>query len=489
MMEGSTVPPEVRPDLAERYRQVHPFDRAESVLVTALVRRGDRLPRKLEVALRLALNLARLWVLRVGTETDLAVGPRLGQFRDGVRPMADRILRRGDDLDPRELAMEAEQLRQQLAPTLQGILTWHRGRLTPERLGEELSVKRLVLALGGGGGSGWAHLGVLALLRQVGLQPSALVGCSMGAVVGLLRARGLEPDTTLQHRVSIDLRFKDLFRGWSPDTRYSLPGAIRLQLRASLSRFFVDPTGAGLKIRDLDLPYVAVATGVRRAVTDGIRPMERELLRQLRRGPVGRLLHTKDLVGSLTRLLTDLASTPGALSSVPLGADPLTQQFDAVDAAGFSSALPAVLQYDVQRNDPRMHGLLQALFEREGVTALADGGLVSNVPARTAWELVQTGQVGSRNAAVVALDCFAPALNRHLMFLPLQRIAAENVAKDRPFAHAFITLKKVPGPLAVVPRPAAIRHALRHSRAELERWSPFLMKMMEPLPVDGVMSI
>jgi len=49
-----------------------------------------------------------------------------------------------------------------------------------------------VLALGGGGGRGLAHLGVLAELEAHGLRPSAIVGSSIGALFGAVYA--LEPD-------------------------------------------------------------------------------------------------------------------------------------------------------------------------------------------------------------------------------------------------------------------------------------------------------
>jgi len=49
-----------------------------------------------------------------------------------------------------------------------------------------------VLALGGGGGRGLAHLGVLAELEASGLRPSAIVGTSIGALFGAMYA--LDPD-------------------------------------------------------------------------------------------------------------------------------------------------------------------------------------------------------------------------------------------------------------------------------------------------------
>jgi len=57
-----------------------------------------------------------------------------------------------------------------------------------------------VLALGGGGGRGLAHLGVLEVLEEHGLKPDAIVGTSIGALFGSMYA--LEPDANkLQARV------------------------------------------------------------------------------------------------------------------------------------------------------------------------------------------------------------------------------------------------------------------------------------------------
>jgi NTE family protein len=50
------------------------------------------------------------------------------------------------------------------------------------------------LALGGGGARGWAHVGVARALEERGLQPSRIVGTSMGAIVGAAIAAGRTPD-------------------------------------------------------------------------------------------------------------------------------------------------------------------------------------------------------------------------------------------------------------------------------------------------------
>lgn len=49
------------------------------------------------------------------------------------------------------------------------------------------------LALGGGGGRGWAHIGVIRALEEAGLRPERIVGTSMGAIIGAGLAAGWTP--------------------------------------------------------------------------------------------------------------------------------------------------------------------------------------------------------------------------------------------------------------------------------------------------------
>ncbi len=47
---------------------------------------------------------------------------------------------------------------------------------------------KLGLALGSGGARGWAHLGVLQVLRERGIRPDVVVGSSIGAIMGAVLA-------------------------------------------------------------------------------------------------------------------------------------------------------------------------------------------------------------------------------------------------------------------------------------------------------------
>ena len=79
--------------------------------------------------------------------------------------------------------------------------------------------------------------------------------------------------------------------------------------------------------------------------------------------------------------------------------DLLVGDVDALDAAGFSSALPGVIHYDVFRDDPRMHSLLTQYMGDHGIARFIDGGLVDNLPARAAWRAVHKGEIGTRSMA------------------------------------------------------------------------------------------
>lgn len=53
---------------------------------------------------------------------------------------------------------------------------------------------KLGIALGGGGARGWAHIGILKALSEVGLEPEVVCGTSIGALVGGIYAAGKLPE-------------------------------------------------------------------------------------------------------------------------------------------------------------------------------------------------------------------------------------------------------------------------------------------------------
>ena len=55
-------------------------------------------------------------------------------------------------------------------------------------------MKKIAVALGGGGSKGLAHIGVLKALHQNGISISAIAGTSIGSIIGAMAAKGYTPD-------------------------------------------------------------------------------------------------------------------------------------------------------------------------------------------------------------------------------------------------------------------------------------------------------
>ncbi len=63
---------------------------------------------------------------------------------------------------------------------------------------KQTDMKRFGYVLSGGGARGIAHLGVLKLLEETGIQPNAIAGTSSGAIAGALYASGKSPEEILE---------------------------------------------------------------------------------------------------------------------------------------------------------------------------------------------------------------------------------------------------------------------------------------------------
>ena len=52
---------------------------------------------------------------------------------------------------------------------------------------------RIGLALGAGASRGFAHIGVLQVLEEIGIRPDYIAGSSIGSIIGALYASGMTP--------------------------------------------------------------------------------------------------------------------------------------------------------------------------------------------------------------------------------------------------------------------------------------------------------
>jgi NTE family protein len=113
---------------------------------------------------------------------------------------------------------------------------------------------RIGLALGSGGARGWAHVGVLQALSAAGVRPDVVAGTSIGALIAGVHLAG--------HLSTLDAWARSLTRPRLLaylDPRMSGGGLIGGQrMLAFMDRYF-----GALKVEDLPVPFVAVATDLR----------------------------------------------------------------------------------------------------------------------------------------------------------------------------------------------------------------------------------
>lgn len=110
---------------------------------------------------------------------------------------------------------------------------------------------RVALVLGGGGARGYAHIGVIQVLRELGHEIVAITGTSMGAVVGGVEAAGKLGAFT---EWVTALRQRDVLR--MLDLQFGASGVIAAN---KIIEKFHGLTGE-IAIEDLPIPFTAVAT-------------------------------------------------------------------------------------------------------------------------------------------------------------------------------------------------------------------------------------
>lgn len=108
---------------------------------------------------------------------------------------------------------------------------------------------KIILALGGGGARGFAHIGVLQVFEEAKIKISGIVGTSMGALVGSTFAA----ETDLYYLA----RLVDAL-GWENLIDFHLPNLGLID--GSKIQTLIDLLTKGKKIEELSLPFWAVAT-------------------------------------------------------------------------------------------------------------------------------------------------------------------------------------------------------------------------------------
>ncbi|AMJ63347.1 patatin [Bosea sp. PAMC 26642] len=123
----------------------------------------------------------------------------------------------------------------------------------------------LVLVLGAGGARGLSHIPVLEALDELGIKPSLIVGCSMGAIVGAAYAAGLSGKELREHVVStfrdrarVIARLLDARVGKFTDLMRGLGNPVLIDGERMLDLFW--PEAVPDRFEELKTPFTALAT-------------------------------------------------------------------------------------------------------------------------------------------------------------------------------------------------------------------------------------
>ncbi len=465
-------------DAATFLDEQRPFRRGEIALARRAV--DDpmfMLPRELD-GLRYAIRLAQISTL--GAEPDALID-RIGSFRLRLLQLLAPVL----PTEPERI--EANDLHALLPKVIRLVdearaLVVRFGIADEATIDAEIADKRLVLVLGGAAGSGYVFLGALVRLEELGLRPAYQVGCSVGSLLGVIRGRRADFDLDeLLEDIHL-LRASAVFRPSRLVARFGMPAALRLDLRGPLGSLFTNAEGQALRLRELAIPTDALATGLGPgALLGGTGDFARMVDAELSGAE-----ELRDLPGSVlaraVSALVALAMSRRALVPMFLGADAETAELPALDAAGFSAAIPALLQYDPPEDDAHAARILKRIFDEHRLSALVDGSLASLVPARYAWEAIEAGRIGTRHTAIVALDALASGTGTNAVFAPALRALSGTAHRDKPFWDLHVAFRRPPPLLEMFPTEARLRAASRHGEREFEPTSRILRALLAPLP-------
>lgn len=118
---------------------------------------------------------------------------------------------------------------------------------------------KIALVLSGGGARGFAHIGVLKVLKEEKLPIDILVGNSVGALIGSLYAAGVPMDKIEQLGENV---------GWNDLTNISDTSMLRLLLTGNLlstekMEKYLRDNIKNARFEDLEIPFACIATDLK----------------------------------------------------------------------------------------------------------------------------------------------------------------------------------------------------------------------------------
>ena len=460
----------------------------EQALVRARLQHPEPMLPKEYQRLRYILRLAALdrflpaAATAAGRRTECEVDPAI------IAPLREKVLQVMDsplngNLRPRERLVEAavalRELEAPLRDARRRLLSTHAQQFGAADLDAELAQRKLVMIMGGGGGAGFVYIGALARLQAAGISPAYIVGSSIGALLGAFVARDATPDYPALLNFAKGLDAAGIFGPPRVLAGHSMPGLLRLHLGAMAGEFRL-ADGAPMRIGDLAIPYEAVVGGIRARVYDRIPALLRTPRSHGRQKRLGEQIAER--MWQLTTLIT-----PNLIDEIVLGREPATREFEAVEAIGFSAAIPGVLQFDPLTRSERMTELLAALAAERQLAAIVDGGVANNVPAKIAWRGVRAGRIGTRSAYYLAFDSLRPQVDSsHLWLWPMTQAVQLQLPANRPYFDWLLQFQPTLSPLNLLPTPAELDKAHGWGWQQMDDLMPMISKSMEPIPSGTV---
>lgn len=470
------------PQLDASFLRIQPVRHLEQTLLRPLSERPELLGASDTHIVRYALAVARVTRIRHGAR-DHDLFEDIAPFRHWLLEQTSWFIDKRRDIvvDWKGLRALIPSIRSQLDELHRAIEERHVGAFPMDRFENEVTQRELVLVLGGGGGSGYSHLGTFALLNELGVTPRLIAGSSMGALLGLFRSvtKSYDPSliaTVLPRPADIGRVFSP-YRGFS---RFGFPGTVEMKARQLGAQIFRETLRTEVpRVNELPIAFRPVATGLRTGIGLALSDVESQIEKYSRRPSA---FATTQRASLFSRMVRTMLLNPNFLSEVVFGSDTGLEDFHSVDAVGFSCAVPGIIHYDIHERDDAGIPALNRLFAERQLFRLTDGGVVANVPAKIAWRCVERGEIITRNSFILSCDCFAPIVNTNLLFYPIQKLARQPVLESLPFSDHHVTYRNPPSPVGVLQSVEGIEQAISRSRAELASEKNYLALVLKRLP-------
>lgn len=471
------------------------LQRMENRLVRHDLAAPDVLSRDELRKLRYVLNFARLSNFEPGAagpggqrgRGDVSVGAELAPWRDQVTHALREPLRM--QRDPAKALKASRDVLAGLADDQdkqrQLLLENHRDDFSATELDAEVGYKKLVTVMGGGGGSGFVYIGGLQRLLAAGHVPDYMIGSSFGSIIGSVVGRALPVPIEEYVAWAKTVSYRAILGPEQRQRRHGLTGMFSLRFDEFADALFRREDGERMRMSDMAIPFDAVIAGVRRQSFASLPARFRHQtlaalrLRALPLLPIGIGPQVAARMWQVAAFIDSRVVKP-----IVIGDDELTREFNVVDAASFSSAIPGVLHYE--SSDPRMLPILDRLLVEQDIAAIVDGGAASNVPVELAWKRVRDGRLGTRNACYLAFDCFHPQWDpRHMWLVPITQAIQLQMVRNAPYADHVVRFEPTLSPANLAPSAATIDRACEWGSNSVDKAIPVTSALLEPTWWEG----